>query len=164
MRLPIRQICVAVAAAWVVAAAPAQAGRATQTMPVSVTVLSGCTVSASPLNWNVPVPVNGDLDSSTIVTVRCPPNTAFVVEMDNGLHAAGPNRRVRNATLNAHIRYDVYKNAARTQPWGSGPTRSLAGNSGLTGTAVLPVYGRLQSNRSLRAGGYTDTVTVTINF
>lgn len=164
MRVPIRLICVAAAAAGMAAAAPAQAGQATQTLPVSATVLNSCTVTAQPLVWTVNVPTNADIDITGSVAVRCPPNTAFLVEMDNGLHAAGNNRRVRNVTLNAHIRYGVFKNPARTQAWRTGAAGGLSGNSGATGTTVLPVYARLQSSNNLRAGGYTDTITVTITF
>ncbi len=129
-------------------------------------VISGCTVAATPLSWTVLVPTNSDIDNTATVTVRCNPNTAFTVDINTGLNSPGGSgqRRVRNVTLNAFIKYEVYRNAARSQVWGTGAGQNYSGNSGATGTVVIPAYGRLNSVNSLRAGGYTDTLTVTVNF
>ncbi|MDE2410597.1 MAG: spore coat protein U domain-containing protein [Sphingomonadales bacterium] len=164
MRFAHRQCCIGIVAAAMLAATPAYAGRTTYTVPVSVTVLSGCTVVALPLVFNIPVPINGNVDSATSIAVRCTPNTAFVLDIDNGLHANGVNRRVFNATANAFIKYDIFKDPPHSNVWGTGSAKNLSGNSGPTGLVTYPVYGRVSSSTNLKAGGYTDTLTVTINF
>ena len=146
------------------AASPAHAGRATYTMAVQAQVMNGCTVNALPLVFNIPVPTNGNVDSSTTVKIACTPNTPFTIDIDRGLHANGVNRRVFNAALNAYISYDIFKDPPRSNVWGTGSARNVTGNSGPTGIVVLPVYGRVASSKSLKAGGYNDTLTVTINF
>lgn len=45
-------------------ATPVLADKATYTMPVSLSVVSGCTVSAAPLVFNMPMPANRDFDST----------------------------------------------------------------------------------------------------
>ena len=145
-------------------ASPAYAGRATYTMPVQAQVINGCTVNALPLIFNVPVPTNLNVDSSTTVTIACTPNIPFTLDIDNGLYANGINRRVFNAAANAYISYDVYKDPPRSQVWGTGGAKNVTGNSGATGIVVMPVYGRLASSARLKAGNYRDTLTVTINF
>ena len=145
-------------------AAPAHAGQMTYNMPVQAQVISGCTIATLPLIFNVPAPVNANVDSTSTLTVACTPNTPFIIEMNYGLHANGINRRVRNAAANAYMRYFIYRNAARSQAWGLGPSRDMVGNSGPTGHVVYTVYGRLQSTTSIAAGSYQDTVTVTITF
>ncbi|MFM5885436.1 MAG: spore coat U domain-containing protein [Novosphingobium sp.] len=164
MRFAHRQGLIVLAAAAMLAATPAHAGRATYTMPVRAQVINGCTVNALPLIFTVPVPTNLNVDSSTTISIACTPNIPFTLDIDNGLYANGINRRVFNATANAFINYDVYKDPPRSQVWGTGGAKNLTGNSGITGLVVLPVYGRLASSRNLKAGNYSDTLTVTISF
>jgi spore coat protein U-like protein len=146
------------------AAAPAQAGRANYTMSATATIINGCTVNALPLIFNVPVPTNLNVDSSTTVSIACTPNIPFTIDIDTGLYGNGINRRVFNPTANAFINYDVYKDPPRSQVWGTGGAKNVAGNSGATGRVILPVYGRLASSTKLKAGNYRDTLTVTISF
>jgi spore coat protein U-like protein len=140
------------------------AGRATNQIAVSVSPLSSCTVVATPLIFMIPVPTNANVDSTSSITIQCPPNTAFTVDIDKGLYPNGINRRVFNAAANAYINYDVYKDPPRSAVWGTGGARNVAGNSGLTGTSLMTVYGRVASVKTLKAGGYNDTLTVTVTF
>ena len=140
------------------------AGRATYQMPVSVNPVASCTVSAAPLIFMIPVPTNGSVDSSTSITIKCPPNTPYTVDIDRGLYPNGINRRAFNVDANAFVTYDVYKDPPRSQVWGTGGARVVAGNSGASGTVVMPVYGRVVSTKSLKAGGYRDTLTITLAF
>lgn len=152
------------AAAAMLAAAPAHAGKATYTMPAQVTVISGCTVSATPLVFMVLVPTNTNIDSTSSIAINCTPNMPFTIDIDTGLHNNGINRRVYNAANNAYINYDVYKDPPRSAVWGTGGTKNMALNSGSTGQLIIPVYGRLNSVKTLKAGGYTDTLTITVSF
>ncbi|MCA1660999.1 MAG: spore coat U domain-containing protein [Novosphingobium sp.] len=140
------------------------AGRATYQIPVSVNPVASCTVSAAPLIFMIPVPINGSVDSSTTITVKCPPNTPYTVDIDRGLYPQGINRRAYNVDANAYVTYDVYKDPPRSQVWGTGGTKVVAGNSGTSGTVEMTVYGRVSSSKSLKAGGYRDTLTITLAF
>ena len=142
----------------------AAAGRATYQMPVSVNPTNSCTVSATPMIFMIPVPTNGAVDSTSLITVKCPPLTAFTIDIDTGLHPNGINRRVYNAAANAYINYDVYRDPPRSQVWGTGAARNVPGNTGLTGLYLRTVYGRVTAVKSIKAGGYNDTLTVTITF
>lgn len=140
------------------------AGRATVQIRASVNPIGGCTVAATPLIFLIPVPTNTNVDSTSSITIKCAPNTAFTVDIDRGLYPNGINRRVFNAAANAYINYDVYKDPPRSAVWGTGGARNVAGNTGLTGTSLMTVYGRVASVKTLKAGGYNDTLTVTITF
>ena len=153
------------AGACALAASPcAAAGRATNQFRVSVNPIASCTVSAAPLIFLIPVPTNINVDSTSTITVKCPRNTAFTIDIDTGLYSNGINRRVYNAGYNAYINYDVYKDPPRSAVWGTGGAKNVAGNSGLTGIALLTVYGRVASVKTLKSGSYRDTLTVTISF
>ena len=140
------------------------AGRATSQVRVSVNPVSSCTVSAAPLIFLIPLPTNLNVDATSTITVKCPRNTAFTIDIDKGLYNNGINRRVYNAGYNAYINYDVYKDPPRSAVWGTGGTKNVAGNSGLTGIALIPVYGRVASVKTLKSGSYRDTLTVTVTF
>jgi spore coat protein U-like protein len=142
----------------------AASGRATAQIRASVNPISSCTLAALPLIFLIPVPTNTNVDSTTTISIKCPPNTAFTIDIDTGLHANGINRRVFNALANAYINYDVYKDPPRSAVWGTGGAKNVSGNSGLTGIALLTVYGRVNSVKTLKAGGYNDTLTVTVTF
>lgn len=142
----------------------AASGRATYQIRASVNPIGGCTVAATPLIFLIPVPTNTNVDSTSTISVKCAPNTAFTVDIDTGLYPNGINRRVFNAAANAFINYDVYKDPPRSAVWGTGGARNVAGNSGLTGVSLMTVYGRVASVKTLKAGGYKDTLTVTITF
>ena len=121
-------------------------------------------VAVGVLIFMIPVPTNANVDSTSTIQIKCPPNTAFTVDIDGGLHSQGINRRVYNAPNNAYINYDVYKDPPRSAVWGTGGAKNFAGNSGLTGISLVPVYGRVASVKTLQAGGYNDTLTVTVSF
>jgi spore coat protein U-like protein len=104
------------------------------------------------------------VDSATTVPIACTPNIPFTLDIDQGLYDNGINRRVFNASANAFINYDVYKDPPRSQVWGTGGAKNVTGNSGATGIVVLPVYGRLASSARLKAGNYRGTLTETIGF
>lgn len=144
--------------------ASAASGRATYQIRASVNPVGGCAVAATPLIFMIPVPTNVNVDSTSTITIKCVPNTAFTVDIDRGLYPNGINRRVFNASANAYINYDVYKDPPRSAIWGTGGAKNVAGNSGPTGTSLLTVYGRVAAVKTLKAGGYNDTLTVTITF
>lgn len=158
------------AGAFALVAAPCAAqtqGRATITMPVEVTVTNACTVRAVPLIFIVNTPANVDIDRTTTVTVECPPNIPYTIDIDDGLHprgGSGAKRQVRHATINDFMSYDIYKDPPRSQVWGRGNAQNFAGNSGLSGTVVYTLYGRLNAKSSMRAGRYSDLLTITVNF
>ena len=147
------------------AASPcAAAGRATNQFRVSVSPINSCTVSATPLIFLIPVPTNLNVDATSTIAIKCPPNIAFTIDIDTGLYSNGINRRVYNAGYNAYINYDVYKDPPRSAVWGTGGVKNVAGNSGPTGIALRTVYGRVASVKTLKSGSYRDTLTVTITF
>ena len=154
-----------IAGACALAASPcAAAGQATNQFQATVSPISSCTVSATPLSFFIPVPTNLNVDSTSTITIKCPPQIAFTVDIDTGLYSNGINRRVYNAGYNAYINYDVYKDPPRSAVWGTGGAKTVPGNSGLTGISLLTVYGRVAAVKTLKPGSYTDTLTVTLTF
>ena len=164
-----KTICKPISALFVLSAAglaaPVQAQVQSDDLNASVTVVSGCSVTATDMNFGTPAPNATSVNATSTVTVRCSGPTLFWIEMDRGQYAAGTQRRMRG-TNGDYVNYGIYRNAARTQTWGTG----FLGNSRwgailLGNTASYTAYGRISSyNSAALAGSYQDSVTVTLNF
>jgi spore coat protein U-like protein len=142
----------------------AGAGRATNQILVSVSPIASCSVTATPLVFFVPTPANATVDSTALLNVKCPPNTAFLIDIDNGLNAQGNNRRVFNAAASAYLNYDIFKDPPKSKVWGKGNLKNVSGDSGPTGAVIYTVYGQLSAKSSMTTGGYQDTLTITVSF
>jgi spore coat protein U-like protein len=122
-------------------------------------------VTATPLVFDAPLPTKAKIDSSATITIACPPNTPFVIDIDDGQHGKGnAKRRVKHAYFEDFLDYDIYKDPPKSQVWGKGKIKQLAGNSGPRGTAIYTVYGRLHATTSMRSGGYFDTLVIQVDF
>jgi spore coat protein U-like protein len=158
---------IGIAGGLLVAGTPALAGQATNTLDAKVTVVSGCSLQTSDLMFVAPNPLLGlIIDSSTTLTVKCTPNTAYTVDIDDGLQPQGNNKRRMKSAGGATIPYNIYFDAARSpsKVWGKGQGKNYAGNSGTGAAQIIPVYGRVTVAALIPAGGYKDTLTVTLSF
>ena len=141
---------------------PARAATATSSIAVSATVLSFCTISASPLafgNYS-----NVVLNATTSLAVTCTVGTTYNVGLDLG-QGSGATTAVRRMTLNTGtLAYALYSDAARSVVWGNTVgTNTVAGTG--NGTAqTLTVYGQIPGSQAVAPGAYVDTVTATITY
>lgn len=134
------------------------------TLTLNATVDRNCTVAALPLMFGT-VASNVTVLAQTRVFVNCTPGTPYTVTMDNGLNFQAGNRRMSNPLANGvreYLPYEIYRNAARTQRWGSSPATGVSGTTGAA-QVILTAYGRALGRR-VAAGAYTDTVVVTLTF
>ena len=154
------------AAPWCALAVPAaaQAQQEVREMQLRANVVQGCNVTAQPLIFSVPIGTTGRVRSTTSVVLTCTPNVAYEVSIDHGDHALGVNRRMRNATANAYVRYAIYRNASYSQVWSDKKNQRVSGNSGASGRQTLTAYGEATLNGVVQSGTYRDTVTVTVNY
>lgn len=139
--------------------------QASFSLSVSAFIASGCTVTATPVNFGT---YSGTASAPTIdglgqVTVRCPVNNAYNVRLNNGANAAGGQRQMAPAAGAARLDYELYKNAGRTQRWGNNNAERLDG-VGNGAAQALPVYARLPGAQVVPFGAYVDTITVTVQY
>ena len=64
------------------------------------------------------------------------------------------------------LTYALYKDAARTQVWGTGLAggTTAAYNSATKASTAVPVYGTVPQNQDVTVGAYADVVLATINY
>jgi spore coat protein U-like protein len=103
----------------------------------------------------------GNRDQTSTIQLQCPSGTAWRVGLDNGVNALGTTRRM--ASGGSRIAYELYRNAARTQRWGSAADSDVDG-TGNNAVQALTVYGRVPAQAAPAPGSYADTVTVTLTY
>ena len=148
------------------------------TIGVSATVVNTCTVTATavafgdydPLAANKSAPLN----ASGAVTIACTRGAAPFVGLSPGANGDGSARRMRGAGP-ALLTYELYKPSG-TAPGAGCLYGSPAVWSESAGGLLAPggvadrnprayrICGQVGAGQSPPAGGYTDTVVVTVNF
>lgn len=164
---PFRLLCLTTAVAAATGlAVPARAETARSDLAVSAEVLSGCTVSANPMNFGVVAGLTGRVRTSARISLRCAPRVSYTVMIDRGLNSTGRQRRMFNVAGNRYLQYNIYQDAAYSLDWDDrGGARRVTGNSGATGLVNLTAYGEIPNLAGLASSGtYRDTVVVTIQF
>ncbi len=143
-------------------------GSLTQPITITATISAECTVSTVSITFGAydPVVTNAatPLDSTGTVNVYCTTGTLATISLDLGSHFTGTTRRMLSGAAN-FMNYEIYKDAARTIVWNSTNT-----NSGTSTSKTIPInngfiaYGRVPAGQDIPAGGYNDTVLVTVNY
>lgn len=148
------------------AAPQAQAATAPGTLAVTAVVLNVCIVATTPVVFANYTLLQSDV--SGLITVTC---TGAPASYNIGLGAgAAPGattstRKMTSLTTATLLDYGLFRDAARSQNWGStiGTDTLDVTAPGLIG--VFTVYGRLPANQnSVAAGAYLDTVAVTVTY
>lgn len=143
----------------------AQAGTATTTLNVNAIAVQSCTVAALPLAFGTTSQTGTAVDSTATITVVCTPNVAYDIGLDNGANASGGVRRMSSLTTSDFLPYEIYSNAARTQPWGNSVGTDTVSGTVVAAPVVHTAYGRIAANApGVSAGTYSDSVTVTLTF
>jgi spore coat protein U-like protein len=154
------------------AAGGAQAGTASTTMGVSMTVASSCTVSATPLAFGTQtiIDMSADLDETTagVLTVTCTNGEDYSVALGVG-GGSGATFATRKMTGGpggtATIDYTLYTDSNHTTVWGDGTaSTSTVGGTGDGNPQTIDVYGQVPQQDNLAVGAYSDTVTVTVTY
>ncbi|HZG21966.1 MAG TPA: spore coat U domain-containing protein [Herbaspirillum sp.] len=159
-----RFVAATVAAVVLASSAPASfAATASGTLTISASVVAACTVVGSTIAFGAYT--QSVVNQSGTITVLCTNGTAYNVGLDagTGTGATVANRKM-SAAGGGTLNYALYRDAARTNNWGStiGTDTATGTGSGLTQT--LTVYGQIAAAQTPLAGAYSDTVTVTLTY
>jgi len=159
-----RFVAATVAAVVLASSAPASfAATASGTLAISASVVAACTVVGSAIAFGAYT--QSVVNQSGTITVLCTNGTAYNVGLDagTGTGATVSNRKM-SAAGGGTLNYALYRDAARTNNWGStiGTDTATGTGSGLTQT--LTVYGQIAAAQTPLAGAYSDTVTVTLTY
>jgi spore coat protein U-like protein len=152
---------------WAAYTQRAEADSATANFQVGAAVVVRCMIVTNGVHFGVYNPAaTTPLDTVGGVTTNC--STWWLgglVHLGQGMHPApgstdnNPLRRMASGTN--RLRYQLYKNSARTTVWNNSVLQAVY--TGPT-PSTLPVYGRIPAGQSVASGSYQDTVIATIFF
>lgn len=125
-------------------------------------IAASCTVDPQDLTLGAYDPLAmAPQDAVAYITVTCDAATPFVVTLGpgSGDYVA---RTMRGGGQS--LRYNLFLDASRSTVWGDGSNGS--GSLSQTGTGgTFPVYARAPGRQTdLRAGTYSDSITVTVTY
>lgn len=129
---------------------------------VQAVVPDNCLISAQTVDFGSHGVLAGNLDATGAVSVTCTQGTAYSVALNNGQTGTGPTAR-RMVLGAAYVTYGLYRDAARTQPWGASAGQT-AGGTGSGAAQPLTVYGRVPPQTTPAAGTYSDVVIATVTY
>jgi spore coat protein U-like protein len=148
---------------------PGFAASKSANLDVTASVAANCTIATATVAFGAYDPVSAnaatDLLGTGTLTVACTKGAAATIDLGQGASYLAPSRRM-TAGAGAFLNYALYKDAARTQVWGStipGGT-TYAYNSVSKNAVVITVYGTVPQAQDVTVGSYTDTVVATISY
>ena len=130
----------------------------------TATVATNCAVSATGINFGSSGTITSNVDATGSLTVQCTNATPYTVALNGGNSGASDPTKRKMAKGAETITYGLYRDTARTQPWGSTSGTNTVGGTGTGSNQALSVYGRVASQSTPSPGTYTDSVVVTVTY
>lgn len=143
----------------------AQAGTATTTMGVKITIPNACdsTVAATDMDFGAPTgPLTAAIDKTSTITVTCTKDATFSIGLDGG-GSGDTTARVMSDGNGNTVGYQLYSESTRTTVWGN-VAGSMPSETGTGTSQGITVYGEVPAQNTPPAGDYSDTVAVTVTF
>lgn len=131
---------------------------------IQATYQPACTITANPLAFGSLASMASAINQSTTIQTHCSTDTPFTISLNGGLTGAtDPTaREMQHGT--DRLRYGLYRDTGRTEPWGSTIGNNVLGSNGTGSSVAIPVYGRIHQQTTPPVGIYSDTVIVTIDY
>lgn len=133
------------------------------TFQISAAPTAGCTLTTSDLDFGSVGVLTGAVAAQSQLRLACTRNTPFAVGLDNGVGGTGPTARKMTTTAGQSVAYGLYRDPARTQPWGDASGNRLSGQgAGTTQTHII--YGQVPAQTTPPPGAYSDRVVATVTY
>lgn len=137
---------------------------ATTSTSATVTVINSCNVSATNVNFGSSGVLAADRDATGTLTIQCSSTSPYTVGL-NGGNSGAANPTLRQMAFGANIvTYGLYRDAARTLPWGATVGVNTASGTGSGLVQNLTVFGRIPPQTTPPPGNYSDTIIATVTY
>ena len=145
--------------------AVANAATATTTMPVSMTITAGCTVTATSVAFATQSTLATSTPATGTLSVTCTNTTPYTVGLNEG-SGTGATTTVRKMTgpASAFINYGLYQNSGHTTNFGNTTGTDTVAGTGTGAVQTITVYGQVPAQASSAPGSYADVINVVITF
>lgn len=144
---------------------PAETAHAdvTGSLAITVQVTSTCKLGAATLDFgNYAVGQRAELRAQGTITYEGCAGLDVSLGLDGG-RSGNTKGRTLVSTGGETLNYQLYRNASRTQIWGTNAD-ALTPRIANSGAGSVTVYGAIAGGQTAAAGRYTDTVVVTLSF
>ena len=131
---------------------------------VTATVPTTCHVTAATLTFGTLGLIETTVDAPSTIGVQCSNALPYTVSLDGGQTGAIDPTQRKMSKGSEQITYGLYRDAARTLPWGSTTGTNTASGAGNANVQDLWVYGRIPAQTTPPPGLYTDTVVVIVSY
>ena len=132
---------------------------------VSATLVAGCNVSATTLNFGSSGVLASAVNQTSTVTATCTSTTPYNIGLNAG-NGSGSTVTTRKMTGSggATINYSLYSNSTRTTNWGNTVGTDTVAGTGSGVAQNYTVYGQVPAQTTPAPATYSDTVVVTVTF
>ena len=147
----------------VMLASPLTAATGTATLSLTASVIDTCTVSAtSAVFGNLTNSVDNDASGAVVITCTSD-KSGTTVAVNGGSWFASDQRRMKSATGDFHISYDVYSTSSSTTKVIENGNVGTPFNNTALDPKTINIYLRAPS-AVYNAGAYADSLTITVTY
>ena len=143
---------------------PTGSKTASTSSSATATVVSSCNVSATNINFGSIGLLTSNTDATGTVTIQCNSTLPYTVSLNGGISGATDPTQRKMAFSSTNIIYGLYRDSARSLPWGATVGTNTASGTGTGASQNLTVYGRIAPQATPKPGAYTDTIVVTVGY
>jgi len=130
----------------------------------TATIAAQCVVSAQAIAFPSSGLLTANKDATGTVTPTCTNTTPYTIALDGGTTGATNPTQRKMSKGAERVTYGIYRNSARTQPWGSTQGTNTASGTGNGTGQNFTAYGRVPAQTTPSPGNYADTVVTTITY
>ena len=131
---------------------------------VTATNLTTCSVSATTVDFGSAGVLQTAINGSGSLGVTCTASAPYTVALNGGNAGATDPTQRKMSKSSEKITYGLYRDAARTLPWGSTAGVNTAAGTGTGLAQSITVYGQVPAQTTPSPGAYVDTVVVTLTY
>ncbi|MDC7677510.1 Csu type fimbrial protein [Asticcacaulis machinosus] len=142
---------------------PASVSAQTKTgqFNVRVQVQTVCSITTQDLDFGT-YTLSAAATASTPLSLKCTPGATATLSLDGG-SSGNPQQRYMQGPAN--LNYQIYRDGALAEPINTGGAAFQLSPSENTGQLVTyTLYGQVPAGQSVPAGGYVDTIIVTVSY
>jgi len=137
---------------------------ASTSFSATATVLSSCNVNATAVNFGSSGILSGNTDAQGTLSIQCSASLPYTVSLSGGNSGATDPTQRKMTFSSVNLTYGLYRDAARTLPWGSTIGTNTTSGTGSGVTQTQTVYGRVAGQTTPAPGTYSDSVVVTVGY
>lgn len=145
---------------------PALAATATGSFNVQIVIAAECLITSTALlDFGTDGVLNANVDATTTIGVQCTNTTPYTIGLDAGTGTGATiAARLMTGSGAPTVTYSLYRDAARTQVWGTTVGTNTVAGTGNGSTQNHTVYGRVPAQSTPAPDTYNDMITVTVTY